>query len=126
METVTHAISWFEIAVLDFERARRFYCAIFDYDMPQMQMGPNLMGFLPHVQGTGIGGAIVRGAGRAPSRSGALVYLNGGADLAKVLARVIDAGGAILQSKTEVAPGMGYYAELLDSEGNRIGLHSAG
>ena len=34
MEMVTNAISWFEIPVDDFERARTFYSAIFDYEMP--------------------------------------------------------------------------------------------
>ena len=125
MEATTHAISWFEVAALDFERARAFYSAIFDYDMPKMQMGPNTLGSFPYVQGVGIGGAIVKGAGYIPARTGALVYLNAGADLSRVLARVAPAGGMVLRPKTEVAPGLGFYAEFVDTEGNRLGLHSA-
>jgi len=59
-----NAINWIEIPVSDFERAKKFYSAIFDFEMPEMQMGPQLMGFLLYDQpGGGIGGAIVKGEG---------------------------------------------------------------
>ncbi|MEP6738745.1 MAG: VOC family protein [Caldimonas sp.] len=119
-----HALNWFEIPVLDFKLAKAFYSAIFDYVMPEMPMGPNTMGFFPHEQGKGIGGAIVRGKGYVPSAQGALVYLAAGKDLTAVLARVEAAGGRILVAKTPVAPNMGYYAMFADIEGNRLGLHS--
>ena len=34
MEMTVNAISWFEIPVIDFARAKKFYNAIFDFDMP--------------------------------------------------------------------------------------------
>lgn len=34
------------------------------------------------------------------------------------------AGGAVVQSKTLIAPGMGYFAIFTDTEGNSVGLHS--
>jgi predicted enzyme related to lactoylglutathione lyase len=126
MEMVSNAINWFEIPVSDFARAKAFYSHIFDYEMPSNPMGPNKMGFLPHEQGKGTGGAIVEGPGYIPSQSGTLVYLNAGKDLAVVLGRVESAGGKVLLAKTEVAPGLGYFAILLDCEGNRIALHSMG
>jgi predicted enzyme related to lactoylglutathione lyase len=124
MEMTTHAISWFEIPVDEFDRAKVFYSRIFDYEMPTMDMGPLRMGFLLHEQGLGVGGAIVKGEDYLPARTGTLVYLNAGDDLATVLMRVEAAGGKVLTEKTLVAPGMGYYAHLLDSEGNKIALHS--
>jgi uncharacterized protein len=124
MEMTVNAVSWFEIPVTDFARAKKFYSAIFDFDMPEMPMGPVRMGFLPHEQGTGVGGAIVIGADRAPSASGTLVYLAGGRDLSTVLARVPAAGGTVVTPKTMIAPDMGFYAVFSDSEGNEVGLHS--
>ena len=124
MEITTHALAWFEIPVVDFDRARAFYSRIFDYDMPVATMGRNRLGFLLHEQGRGIGGAIVKGQGYVPGNDGVLVYLAGGQDLAIVLARIEAAGGRVVQPKTEVAPDLGFYAVFADTEGNRIGLHS--
>ena len=124
MEMVTNALNWVEIPVVDFDRARAFFSAIFDYDMPQHQMGPKLMGFLLCEPGKGIGGAIVKGEGYVPSQHGTLVYLNGGADLTTVLDRVEPAGGKVLLGKTEITPELGYFAYFLDSEGNTLALHS--
>lgn len=124
MELTVNAISWFEIPVIDFSRAKKFYNAIFDFDMPTMPMGQAQMGFLPHEQGKGVGGAIIKVDGHVPSTMGTLVYLAGGGDLATVLGRVEAAGGKILTPKTLIAQGMGYFAHFLDIEGNRVGLHS--
>lgn len=124
MEMTPNAISWFEIPVEDFARAKSFYSAIFDFAMPEMQMGPNTMGFLLHEQGKGVGGAIVKGDGYVPSKQGALVFLAAGSDLAVVLSRVAPAGGSVLHPKTQISPEYGYFALVIDSEGNRVGLHS--
>ena len=124
METSVNAISWFEIPVLDFPRAKNFYNAILDFDMTEMPMGEAQMGFLPHEQGKGIGGAIIKIDGHVPSTMGSLVYLTCGNDLAVALGRVEAAGGKILTPKTLIAEGMGYFAHFLDIEGNRVGLHS--
>ena len=124
MEMTTNAISWFEIPVTDFERAKKFYSGTFDFDMPTMPMGPAQMGFLLHEQGKGIGGSIIKVDGHVPSTMGTLVYLACGSDLSVVLGRVEAAGGKILAPKTLIAEGMGYFAHFLDIEGNRVGLHS--
>jgi predicted enzyme related to lactoylglutathione lyase len=124
VEMVTNALNWFEIPVVDFDRAKAFYSRIFDYDMPQHQMGPNLMGFLLYEMGKGIGGAIVQGEGYVPSAEGALIYLSGGPDLTAVLDRVEPAGGRVLLGKTLITPELGFFAVFFDSEGNRLALHS--
>lgn len=125
MERITNSLSWFEIPVLHFERARAFYSRIFDYEMPVLTMGPNRMGILPYTEGRGVGGAIVQGVGYVPSRQGTLVYLSAGEDLAPVLDRIPPAGGSVLVGKTQVSPELGVFALFLDTEGNRVGLHSA-
>jgi hypothetical protein len=126
MEMVTNALNWFEIPVTDFDRAKKFYSAIFDFEMPEMQMGPNRMGFLLYEQGKGVGGAIFQGEGSVPSDKGTLVYLNGGSDLNVILGRVEAAGGRVAQPKTEIGHGYGYSALFIDTEGNKVGLHSMG
>ncbi len=126
MEMTTNAISWFEIPVSDFDRAREFYSKIFDFDMPVMDMGPIRMGFLLSEMGVGVGGAITYGEGCVPSTTGSLVYLNGGADLSVVLGRVEGAGGSIIVPKTDIGSDFGNFALFIDTEGNKVGLHSMG
>ncbi|HYJ38219.1 MAG TPA: VOC family protein [Chitinophagaceae bacterium] len=122
----THAINWFEIPVINFERAKKFYETIFDYQMPENQMGPARMGFLLYdFQNGGRGGAIVHNPEfYTPSKNGTLVYLNCDPDLSVVLGKVKDAGGKILQEKTSIGQNLGYWSIIEDSEGNRIALHS--
>lgn len=125
MEMMHHAISWFEIPVTDFERARKFYSAIYDFEMPVSEMGANKMGFfLFDMQKQGIGGSIVQGEGYSPSRDGCKIYLNGGRDLQVVLNRVEAAGGQIIMQKTQISEDIGYFAIFVDTEGNLINLHS--
>ena len=124
----THAINWFEIPVTNFDRAKKFYETIFDYQMPENQMGPARMGFLLYdFQNGGRGGAIVHNPEfYTPSKNGTLVYLNCDPDLSVVLKRVSAAGGKILEEKTEIGQNLGYWALIEDSEGNRVALHSMG
>ena len=120
-----NAVSWIEIPVLDFERAKAFYSAIYDYEMQEMEMGHTKMGFFQCDQeNDGVGGAIVWGEDNAPSKNGPRVYLNGGKDLKIILDRVASAGGKVVAEKVEISPDFGYYATFEDTEGNYISLHS--
>ena len=125
MEMLHNALNWFEIPVTDFDRAKNFYSAIYDFDMPEMPMGNQRMGFLLHDRDKGgIGGAIVFGEGYTPSATGTKVYLNTGADLNTVLNRVEAAGGKVVVPKMALPPGMGHIAFINDTEGNLVGLFS--
>lgn len=126
--TFTNAISWFEIPATDLNRATKFYEAIFDtqlipLDLPEIKMR---MFALTDMM-SGVGGAVVdSGGSHKPSATdGPLIYLNGSPDLQIVLDRVEAAGGKVLMPKTEITPEYGYMALFLDTEGNRIGLHSS-
>lgn len=121
-----NALAWAEIPVADFNRAKKFYSTIYDFEMPEMMMGENQMGFLLYdQQGGGIGAAIVKGEGYSPSANGVKLYLNGGNDLNTVLNRVEAAGGKVIMPKVQISPELGAFAVFQDSEGNTISLHSA-
>jgi hypothetical protein len=122
----THAINWFEIPVSDFDRAKKFYETVFDFQMPENIMGPARMGFLLYdFQNGGRGGAIVHNPEfYTPSANGSLIYLNCEPDLQVNLDRVESAGGKILTPKTDIGRNLGFWALILDTEGNRIAFHS--
>jgi hypothetical protein len=122
----THALNWFEIPVADFDRAKQFYETLFDYQMPVNQMGPAKMGFFIYdFKNGGRGGAIVHNPEfYQPSDTGSLIYLNCEPDLQFVLDRVEKAGGKVVKVKTEIGQGLGFWALLHDTEGNRVALHS--
>jgi predicted enzyme related to lactoylglutathione lyase len=61
--------------------------------------------------------------GFEPSTKGALIYLNGGEDLSVPLSKVEAAGGKILLPKTSIGSN-GFMAHIIDTEGNKIALHS--
>ena len=123
-----NALNWFEIPVADFDRAKQFYETLFNYQMPENQMWSARMGFfLFDFQTQKVGGAIVYNPSfYTPQANGTLVYLNCQPDLQPVLDRVETAGGKILQGKLEISSDqqLGYWAVILDSEGNRVALHS--
>ena len=121
-----NALNWFEIPVTDFDRAKKFYETIFGYQMPENVMGSARMGFLLYDFPAGkVGGAIVYNPEfYTPSDNGSLIYLNCQPDLQIVLDKVEAAGGQTLMQKTIVAPDLGFWALIKDSEGNRVALHS--
>lgn len=128
MQMPAHAINWFEIPVSDFERAKKFYETIFGYEITERQVGTSRMGFLLFdFKNGGRGGAIVYDPEfYTPSANGTLVYLNCEPDLLDVLDKVELAGGKILRGKVAVSAenNLGYWALMMDTEGNRVALHS--
>lgn len=120
---MAHALSWFEIPVVDFARAKEFYEKVLGIAIEPMLMGPTTMGMLSS-DPDAVGGALVQSEGAVPSESGTLVYLNGGDDLALMLARVEGAGGKVAVPKTEIGNDFGFFALFIDTEGNKVGLHS--
>jgi predicted enzyme related to lactoylglutathione lyase len=90
--------------------------------METLQMNGYSMAFFPADKG--IGGAVVAGEGCVPGQAGPLVYLNGGKDLNAVLGKVNEAGGRVVMSKTLINKESGYFAIFIDTEGNRLALHS--
>ena len=121
-----NAISWFEIPSTDIDRAQKFYETIFSTQLITMDM-PNLkMRAFPLEDMMGVGGAIVWSDGfhKPSATDGPLIYLNGNPDVQTILDRVVTAGGTVIVPKTEISPEYGFMGVFIDTEGNRIGLHS--
>lgn len=116
-------ISWFEIPAVNFQQTVDFYNHIYGIDMEKNFDDNYAMAFFPVKNG--IGGAIVAGPGSTPGDSGPLIYLNAGKDLNPVLQKVEEAGGRIVMGKTLINEDSGYFAIFIDSEGNKLALHSS-
>lgn len=126
MDPKANSLNWFEIPVADLARAKHFYQVIFSHHMEEMNMGGMQMAMFPGEDGDGKAhGALVQGEFHKPSMEGAVVYLNGNPDLNTVLEKIEPMGGKILMPKTEISPEIGYMAFFIDTEGNRIALHSS-
>ena len=117
------AIHWFEIPVADIDRAQRFYETLLARSMRREAMGPQTLAVFEYDDG--IGGALIQSAtAPKPGTDGALVYLNAKPSLDAVLSRARELGATVLQDKLELPRDIGFIAQIVDSEGNRIGLHS--
>jgi len=122
----SNAISWFEIPAADLDRAQKFYEAIFGFSMVPLDL-PNIkMRMFPIDDMTGVGGAICDSGGfhKPSATDGPLIYLNANPDVQTILDKIAAAGGTVLVPKTEISPEYGYMAVFMDTEGNRIALHS--
>jgi predicted enzyme related to lactoylglutathione lyase len=118
-----NALNWFEIPAADLARATRFYEAVLDTTLKAEQMGPLHMALFAY-QPPGVGGCVAAGPGMTPGANGSIVYLNAGRSLDAALARVAAAGGQIVLPKTPLPGDMGAFAQIIDTEGNRVGLHA--
>jgi len=118
---------WFEIPVSDMDRAKGFYEKVFDIEIHVEKFGKTLMGWFPFAedpQARGASGSLVQNPEfYKPTSNGTLIYFSS-VEITKELERIEEAGGKILQKKTLIRDDIGYMALFLDSEGNRIALHS--
>jgi hypothetical protein len=122
-----NAVGWFEIPVNDMERAVKFYETVLDLKLERHMLGPLDMAWFPWTEdGAGSPGSLVKHPDfYIPSADGVLIYLTAhSGDLKNELARVEPAGGKVIRDKTKIADDYGFMAILLDTEGNRVALHS--
>jgi len=122
-----NAISWFEIPASNLDRAAKFYETIFEISLIPLDLQNLKMRMFPiEDQMTGIGGALCYNTDfyKPSSTDGPLLYLNGNPDVQNILDKIEAAGGKILVPKTQISPEYGHMAVFVDTEGNRIALHS--
>ena len=116
------ALSWFEIPAADLPRATRFYEAVLGRELKPETMGPMRLAIFAYEQ-PGVGGCLIAGDGYRPAASGTVVYLSVDA-VDGALERAKSAGGTVALPKTSLPEGMGSFAHIIDTEGNRVGLHA--
>ena len=125
MTTPQHAIDWFEIPVRNLDRAQAFYEKLLATTLRREAAGPQKMLAVFGYGDNHVGGCLMAGEGTPdPSPDGTLIYLNAEPSLDAVLARVEGAGGRITTPKVQLPDGMGCFAQIADTEGNRVGLHA--
>lgn len=117
-----NAINWFEIPAQDFDRAVTFYNQVLPRPVHTGEFYGVPHGFFTSDEGA-VGGAIVFRADYQPSEQGSVLYLNAAGDIEGIMSRVQTAGGRVLLPVTDIQP-QGKIAQFVDSEGNRIGLHT--
>jgi uncharacterized protein len=115
-------IVWCDIPVTDLDRAIKFYSAVLGQTVSKETYPGMTIGLLPHAEES-VGGCLVEMADRKPSMDGPMIYLNCEGRLDIALAQVELNGGKIVQPKHPIGP-YGFRGVVVDSEGNRIALHS--
>jgi hypothetical protein len=117
-------VGWFEIPTTDLKRARKFYEAVLDVELTSATVEQVEMAWFPSVEdGIGTSGTLIKSEGYTPSHDGILIYFTA-PDIEGTLEKVNANGGKTLTPKTSIGE-YGFYAYFEDSEGNRLGLHSA-
>jgi predicted enzyme related to lactoylglutathione lyase len=115
--------NWFEIPVRQMDRAIRFYDATLGTSLHSEMFGTSELAVFPYDADHHVTGALMRMDACEPSMHGSTVYLSV-ADVAQTLAKVEEAGGAVVVPRTVLPEGKGAFAQIRDSEGNRVGLWS--
>jgi len=121
-----NVVGWFEIPASDMERAIKFYEAVFGFKLERHEMGELDMAWFPFADVPGAPGSLVyHKEFYKPSTDGTLIYFTcHSGDLENELSKVEPAGGKVLMPKKLITEDIGYMALCVDTEGNRIALHS--
>jgi predicted enzyme related to lactoylglutathione lyase len=119
----SNPVVYFEVPVIDMERATKFYSTVFNFKFDTTIIDNNKMALFPFTEEkSGISGALAMGEIYKPTKDGVLIYFNT-ANIDETLRLANVNGGQILYPKTD--NGIGLVAEFEDTEGNRIALYQS-
>ncbi len=118
---MSNVIDWFEIPVVDFERAVRFYEALLGTRLRREAGDGPAQALFVNDKG-GADGAVILDPRRRPSADGSLVYLRAPGGVDSCLERAAAAGGRVVLPTTDIGD-PGFIAIIADTEGNHVGLH---
>ena len=121
LNTEHNRIVWFDLPVADLDRAAAFYRAVLGIAVTKEQFDNFKFCVLEH--GDGNGGCLVLNPQEVTGTAGILVYMNVNGRIRDAVSRVEALGGKVVQPTHAIGP-HGFRAIVLDSEGNRIALHS--
>ena len=114
-------VVWFDIPVAELDRAQKFYESVLDIKIFRDKFNDFEFCVLDHEKGNG--GCLVPNPNEITSDKGVLVYLNVDGRIQDAMSKVEPDGGKIIEPTHQIGP-QGYRCLILDSEGNRIVLHS--
>jgi predicted enzyme related to lactoylglutathione lyase len=115
-------VVWFDLPAQDLDRAMKFYSGLLGRELQFMEHGDNQCAFFPFQPGVA-SGSLVKSPNHTPSQQGTVIYFNGGNDLAEPLGKVESLGGKVIQEKMSIGD-HGFIAYFIDTEGNKVALHS--
>ena len=126
----SNAATWFEIPVVDMERAKKFYETVLDikWVTQKTEDGMDFMELFPRLPNTIMGrsdvvsGALIKADRLRPAGDGTVIYLNANPSIDKAIEGATSAGGRIILPKKKNPAG--YVAIIIDSEGNKMGLYA--
>ena len=121
LNSVHNRVVWFDIPVADLDRASAFYRAVLGIEVQRQEFDGYAFSVLAH--GEGNGGCLVPKAEEIGTNAGILVYMNVDRRIREATGAVEKLGGKVLEPVHAIGP-HGFRAIVLDSEGNRIALHS--
>jgi predicted enzyme related to lactoylglutathione lyase len=119
---MANQVVWVDIPVIDLDRAIRFYSAVLGAEV-KVQEHPGMRIGLSPGSDSDVTGRLYSKEGEKPSDHGLLIYLTVQGRHEAAEAAVVAGGGKVLQPKHQIGP-YGYRSVNLDSEGNRVALHS--
>jgi len=120
---MNNQIVWVDMPVADLDRAIAFYSAVLAGEIKKESFEHFQFGLLPHA-GTSVSGCLVLSPKEHISDKGPLIYFNVEGRLDDALAQAKSFEVAIIEDKFKMGE-HGYRAVILDSEGNKIALHSS-
>jgi predicted enzyme related to lactoylglutathione lyase len=124
----TDTLCWTDIPVTNLDRAIKFYSAVLGQEVSKMAEGGFEYGLLPHQEQNASCCLCVSsdsvGNKNQPSQTGPLIYLSVEGRLNDAVKAARENGGKVLEEKQQIGP-HGVRAIIVDSEGNRLALHSS-
>jgi predicted enzyme related to lactoylglutathione lyase len=121
LNSIHNRAVWFDIPVADLDRAAAFYAGVLALKVERAQFDNFSFCVLEH--GDGNGGCLMPNASEVTANAGILLYMNVNGRIRDAMNRVTALGGKIVEPTHAIGP-HGVRAVVLDSEGNRIALHS--
>ncbi|MDZ5761948.1 VOC family protein [Candidatus Cyrtobacter comes] len=117
-----NTVCWFDLPVISLNRAIKFYSNVLGEEIEVTKYDDFVFAVIPCKDG-GVTGCLVETSEMRPSNDGILLYFSVDGRLDDALENVTKQGGKVLVEKEQIGP-WGYRAIVLDSEGNKIALHT--
>lgn len=117
-----NSIGWFEIKVTDFERAKKFYSQIFDWEF-KLSQGSKTIYWNIYTGENTVGGGFTKRELSEQKGQSIIIYIEV-EDINATLENIKSLGGKIISNKTLISETAGYYGIFKDLDDNTIGLWS--